>query len=180
MNLWVTSAEHYGHGKVIEHCGRPFSDLEHMREALIYRHNQLVAPGDIVWHLGDFSFAKPAESMLILARLHGIHHLVLGNHDRSATAMRAVGFRSVQYSAAFGVGWATVKMRHLPPRCDDGRVFEPKFHDDVESGAHLVLCGHSHEKWRVQEGTPTVVNVGVDVWDFRPANVAELVQNYAR
>jgi hypothetical protein len=31
---------------------------------------------------------------LLLARLHGRHQLVLGDHDRTATAMLAIGFQT--------------------------------------------------------------------------------------
>lgn len=175
MTTWFTSDEHYGHGKIIEHSGRPFADLSHMREELIRRHNMLVCPTDIVWHLGDFSFARPAESMAILARLNGEHHLVLGNHDRSATAMLSIGFRSVQYSKRLEIDGHRLVLRHLPPAHapTDDRQFASKFYAPVD-GVDFVLCGHVHEKW-AQVGN--VFNVGVDVRVFAPITLQALLNN---
>ncbi|MBN1570216.1 MAG: hypothetical protein JXA73_20410 [Acidobacteria bacterium] len=36
-----------------------------------------------------------------------------------------------------------------------------------------LLCGHIHEKW-LRLGN--IINVGVDVWDFTPQTIEELVK----
>ena len=75
--IWVTSDTHYGHANIIRFCDRPFASSEEMDEALIANFNERVKPGDTVYHLGDFSFAKdPAR---VFRRLNGTIHLVLGN-----------------------------------------------------------------------------------------------------
>ena len=50
--IWFTSDEHYGHQNIIQFCKRPFLNLEHMTERLISHHNEVVKPGDEVFHLG--------------------------------------------------------------------------------------------------------------------------------
>ena len=72
---------HYSHANIIrpDFCNRPYADVEEMNEALIANYNECVEPGDTVYHLGDFSFARnPAE---VFYRLNGNKHLILGNHD---------------------------------------------------------------------------------------------------
>ncbi len=153
MYTWVTSDQHYGHGRIIELCQRPFSSVEEMNEALIENHNRIVRPGDIVWHLGDFSFLRLEASRELLARLNGEHHLVLGNHDRSATKMREIGFLTVQRAKTLIVGERTFAMSHKPQDL-------PPYQDGV-----IRICGHVHEKWVQHED---ILNVGVDVHHFSP------------
>src|SRR5690606_29677381 len=38
-------------------------------------------PGDIIWHLGDFSFGSKESCENILKQLNGQKHFILGNHD---------------------------------------------------------------------------------------------------
>jgi calcineurin-like phosphoesterase family protein len=55
-------------------------------------------------------------------------------------------------------------MRHDPKRLDGLDTYD------------FALCGHVHEHWRerVQDGR-RVINVGVDVWGFRPVSLEELL-----
>lgn len=80
--IWFTSDTHYGHGRVIEYSRRPYDDADEMDEALITNWNSVVRPGDLVYHLGDFSFHRLEKSVRIAKRLAGQKYLVLGNHDK--------------------------------------------------------------------------------------------------
>lgn len=89
MTIFFSADSHYGHKNVIKLCGRPFLDLDHMRESLIENWNSRVSNSDSVYFLGDFSFYKNDEdSEKIVKRLNGQKFLVKGNHDnhlKSAT-----------------------------------------------------------------------------------------------
>jgi len=176
VTIWVTSDQHYGHGRVIESCARPFRDVAEMTEELVARHNDCVAPSDVVWHLGDFSFLRPLESASLLRRLHGEHHLVLGNHDRSRSKMLEIGFASVQMVAQIVVRGVHVGMRHVPPDVDaplaDVRRVPSRFVQPVEGA--VILCGHAHRAWVQREN---VHNVGIDVREFAPVNIEELASD---
>lgn len=80
-NIWFTSDQHYNHANVIKYCSRPYCDVSAMNEALISNHNSLVSPRDIVFHIGDFSFANNEKTKSVYNRLNGTHHLIRGNHD---------------------------------------------------------------------------------------------------
>lgn len=67
------------------------------------------------------------------------------------------------------VGGREVLVCHLPYRRDSGDTERYAGFRPLDEGMWL-LHGHVHEKWR-QQGS--MVNVGVDVWDFTP--VAEEV-----
>lgn len=82
MNYHFTSDVHFYHANIIKYSNRPFVSVEEMNEALINNWNAVVAPNDIVWQLGDFSFAKIDKTEAILHRLNGQKYAVLGNHDQ--------------------------------------------------------------------------------------------------
>lgn len=93
-DLYFTSDTHYGHGAgrkdgggILKHQKqtRPFKTVEEMDEALIANWNQRVKRNDRIYIVGDFSFYGAKETEVILRRLNGQKHLVLGNHDRFAS-----------------------------------------------------------------------------------------------
>lgn len=82
MTIWFTSDTHFGHKNVIKFCSRPYDSVEEMDEKLIAAWNARVKHNDTIYHLGDLSFHKAAETATIISRLNGRIHLVRGNHDR--------------------------------------------------------------------------------------------------
>lgn len=150
-----TADTHFGHSNIIKYCARPFADAGAMTASLVERWNAVVAKEDTVYHLGDFSFYDPARSAEVLSSLNGKKILILGNHDRSAPKMLAMGFSEVHRSLELD-GWLLV---HRPP-----------------VGLYpmeRVLCGHVHGAWR-RRGN--MYNVGVDVHDFYPVTIDEILR----
>lgn len=82
MKYHFTSDVHFHHKNIIKFCNRPFASIEEMNEKLIRNWNEVVAPQDIVWQLGDFSFASIEKTESILHQLNGEKYAVLGNHDK--------------------------------------------------------------------------------------------------
>ena len=73
---------HYGHANCIAFDNRPFRSVDEMNETLVSRWNQTVAPGDIVYVLGDMFWCKGKDALEVLKRLNGSKFLIRGNHDR--------------------------------------------------------------------------------------------------
>ncbi len=49
---------------------------------MIARWNETVSSDDVVYNLGDLSFAHDCKQIEnVLRRLNGTHHLIYGNHD---------------------------------------------------------------------------------------------------
>ena len=82
MTVWFTSDTHFGHANVIQYSNRPFEDVNEMDELMIKAWNEAVKPGDLVYHLGDFSFHRLEKTVQIAKRLAGQKYLVFGNHDK--------------------------------------------------------------------------------------------------
>lgn len=87
MKTWITSDLHFGHANIMKFCPATrghFKDVSHMNEEMIRMWNESVAPGDLVYILGDVAFCSASDAAKILARLNGDKILIEGNHDRKA------------------------------------------------------------------------------------------------
>lgn len=72
---------HFGHKNILKYSNRPFANFEEMDDALVNNWNSVVAPGDTVFSLGDFSMKPIGYVKGILSRLNGNIHMITGNHD---------------------------------------------------------------------------------------------------
>ena len=61
---------------------------------------------------------------------------------------------------------------HFPYRGDSREHERYPDHRAVDNGA-VLLHGHVHERWKVRDRQ---VNVGVDVWDFRPITDHQILE----
>ena len=147
-----------------------------MNADLIRRWNDRVQPGDTVYHLGDFAMGPRDNIGDYRRRLQGRIVLVRGNHDRSVSAMLAAGFDEVHNSLTIDCHGHRVFMRHIPPVDDahPGKKYREHFLQPPPDNYDYWLCGHVHQRW-VARG-PYVINVGVDVWDYTPRTLDELVR----
>jgi calcineurin-like phosphoesterase family protein len=152
--LWVTSDTHFGHANIIRYCDRPFATVSEMDEALVRNWNELVAPEDTIYHIGDFMMGS-GDPDLLLARLNGIKKLVTGNHDGKKTT-KAKGWHSVY--GPFIMLEGQVMLRHKP---------EPPWQ------ARVLLHGHTHG---TLPPAPGRLDVGVDCHSFKPIPLEEAVR----
>lgn len=171
MTPFVTADHHFWHTGIIAKVSRPYADVEHMNEDMIGRWNAKVRPNDLVYHLGDFSFAGRAKTQPIFDRLNGRKVLVRGNHDPRQTL--TLGWYEVHrmihfthdFAGALGAeggGKRPVTLCHFP--LEDW------------AGAHkgaLHFHGHSHGRQNKSSSTQKL-DVGVDCWDFTPASFDEI------
>jgi calcineurin-like phosphoesterase family protein len=158
VTVWFTADTHFGHGATLGQFRRPFRSTAEMNEALIARWNDCVGHDDEVWHLGDFAYRMaPAAMSAILSRLNGVKRLVTGNND-GPEALRLSGWASVQAYVELELDGAQLVLCHYPFRT----------WNRMAKGA-WNLHGHSHGRLaRVARQ----VDVGVDVWDYRPVTLA--------
>ncbi len=174
MTTYYTSDTHFGHVNILGFCRPMFKDVSEMNEKMILKWNEVVKPDDTIVHLGDFAMGPKVLHKGFLDRLNGYKILVRGNHDENDGKMRNLGFKEVSVTREETINGLKVYMRHVPPRAVDpyGDRFykteftpEPPMHD-------IWLCGHVHEKFR-RRGN--IINVGVDVWDFKPVTFETLL-----
>jgi len=182
MTVWFTADLHLGHANIIGYCQRPFADVAAMDEALIDRWNQTVQSTDTVWVLGDVALGPIEHTLAKVGRLEGRKRLVTGNHDRCwfghgrrstewVDRYLDAGFEEVhQGEVRLDVGGVGVGACHFPYRGDSHDQERYVEHRPPDQGGWL-LHGHVHDQWRQCE---RMVNVGVDVWNYRPVSEATI------
>jgi len=80
---YFTADEHYGHAAIINHCSRPFENVEEMNAEIILRHNEIVGVNDITVHVGDFCWVRNKEGAAeYIKQLKGNHIFIKGSHDK--------------------------------------------------------------------------------------------------
>lgn len=170
--IFFTSDTHFGHANIIQYCKRPFRDVSHMNEALIEKWNSKVGPGDTVYHLGDFCMG-PKENVNIRKSLNGKVILVKGNHDKKNEIHLAAGFDEIHKRLEIVVDGYKLYLAHIPIHLDPGiRWYPAELKTTPPEEYDYFLCGHVHEQWKRNGNT---INVGVDVSDFVPLTLAELL-----
>lgn len=153
MNTFFVADTHFGHARIVELGHRPFATVQEMDDTLVANWNAVVQPRDLVYHVGDFSFAKPIP---YLDRLNGRIYLVTGNHDRKRLNLEAKArFAAVVPYAEVTVGGHEVTLCHYALR-----VWNKSHH-----GA-WHLYGHSHGTLG-DDPYSLSLDVGVDCWWWR-------------
>ena len=168
MAHWYTADPHFGHEAILRHCARPFGSAAAMDAALLAALRAAVGPRDDLWVLGDLACGPRAKDEAWLQRLFRQlpgqrRHLVTGNHDGAAT--RALPWDTVAPLVETRDEGTRLVLCHHPMLTWPG----------ARRGA-LHLFGHVHGNWMGARGA---VNVGVDLWGFRPVRLPEIAARAA-
>ena len=92
--IFFIADTHFGDERILKYENRPFENVNHMDEEMIYRWNNTVDTEDIVYILGNFGAAGYEGD--VISRLNGKKILVKGNHDtKSNEEYRSFGFSEV-------------------------------------------------------------------------------------
>lgn len=200
-NVFFTSDTHFGHGRIIELCNRPFSNVEQMNAEIVRSINDIVAEDATLFHLGDVALGGWKEQIFQVSRLNVKNKVLFpGNHD----AIHPIDKRSMREDVkqAFAeqfdnkVGANTLWMRfpdmptvgllpigepvrfitmsHFPMR---GLESDDRHHEWYmpNVGQVLHLCGHVHDRWGFNSVDGVLnVNVGWDIWK-RPLSLAQIL-----
>jgi calcineurin-like phosphoesterase family protein len=180
--IWFTADQHFGHENIIKFTNRPFSSVEEMDQTLIDRWNEVVAPDDTVWHLGDFTLGDADKARYYFQRLNGTK-FVLGNywhHDkRWLKGVEDSYTRKFQYapyvylyvqSPLYVMSFPELGNKY--PRkitlCHYPMIsWEASYHGEWH------LFGHCHGKY---QHPGKAFDVGVDCNEFTPVSLDEVVR----
>ena len=165
MKTFFTSDLHLGHNNIIKYCNRPFKSLEHMNMELIRRWNERIKKEDFVYHIGDFCFRNTSnrgegiknKAQEWIDQLNGNKIFHKGNHDGNNS------LKTKMHNCVINYGNIDYFLTHKP------------IHYNNKYPINLV--GHVHEKWKIRktEDNILLVNVGVDVWNFYPVTMEEIL-----
>lgn len=167
-NLWFTSDTHFGHENIIKYTGRPFKDIFHMDSTLIRNWNERIKKDDTVIFIGDFCFrntkgGKEGEgttnkSKYYKDQLNGDIVFIGGNHDYNNGVNTPITGLAIEF------GGKEIWCVHNP--------------NDYDPSFSINFVGHVHALWRfmkTKDGT-ILINVGCDVWNYRPVNFNEIMK----
>lgn len=174
--IYFTADLHLNHSNIIDYCNRPFNNIKEMNDTLIYQWNKIVKPIDTVIHNGDFSFGNRTKWM---KKLNGNIVFVKGNHD----------------------GDSLTKIKSLVLRTGGWDIFLNHFPQNVNFNYQYNFVAHIHQHWKFRsksiykennkiesweddnymeysEITTSMINIGVDVWDFKPISIREIKKEF--
>ena len=167
-NSWVVSDTHFGHAGVCRFTHqntdikiRPWTDPNEMDEDMVRMWNEIVAPHDRVYHLGDVVINR--RCLPILDRLNGKKVLIRGNHDI---------FRLEEYTPYFEdirgykvLSKERIIMSHIP--------VHPSQLERWKANVH----GHLHSNVL---DDPRYINVCVEQTEFKPILLDEILDRVSK
>ena len=165
MTTWFTADHHFGHKNILRFCKRPWDNINDHDADLIERWNRVIAKGDTVYYLGDFSFLSPGYTKAILQKLHGKIHLIRGNHDKVLKGELLTYFESVSELKRLSINGQQIVVCHYPMLSWQSK-YRGAWH----------LHGHSHGK--CEPVADKMADVGVDLWDYTPVSYEQLSEHF--
>ena len=171
--VFFTSDLHFGHTNIIRFCGRPYTDVKEMNQALIDNWNKAVPEDGIVFVLGDIGFCSVQVLKNIFNKLNGTKYLILGNHDykMQKQLQKACIFEEICNMKRIQVDGCNIVLCHYPMLCFDG-----------SHRGNLQLFGHVHsgpgivtdDTIKIKSLLPTQYDVGVYNNNYTPVSFPQL------
>lgn len=168
-DIWVTSDTHFNHKNILNFTDdegkkvRPFDSVEEMNEVLIQRWNEVVKPGDKIYHLGDVFFGHIDWVVDNWHRLNGKKRLIVGNHDDIPNIVKRGMFEKVDMWRVFTE--FNLLLTHVPVH--ESTLNEGRFKGRPTINVH----GHIHSN---PSPSPLHRCVCVEQTDYRPIHIEEL------
>lgn len=173
MAIWLSSDWHFGHDREFLWGPRGFKSIEEHDEAIIERHNSLVAPEDTVIVCGDLMLNNNEHGLDCLSRLNGKFIVVRGNHDTDArwnlyrTNHNIVSLTDVH---RFKYGKYKFYCSHYPTLTGN---LEKEGLRQVE----INLFGHTHQQTNFYEDRPYMYHTGLDSHNCYPVNIDDIIND---
>jgi calcineurin-like phosphoesterase family protein len=155
-----------------------------MNETIIKNINARCNKDDMLFHLGDFKYNKSTQADVA----HKNPELLLnpkiiyirGNHDNNNNLKGMLDFAMITFANT------KYLLCHVPPPSEFTKY---SIIEHMIPYVDCILCGHVHEKWKhkmyskpimehISCDPIPVINVGVDVWGFKPVRIDEIHRYY--
>lgn len=171
INRYLSSDLHFGHENIVP--SRPqFKNVDEMDECLIRNWNRKVNDQDEVYILGDLSFRTRKGIHQYLSRLKGKKHLIVGNHDgwwMKDVEDLSVYFESVSDIKIIRYEKKDIVLCHYPMLEWPGKSY--MIHGHVHGNKDTATYRY------IKASLPMLLNCCVDVNNFEPVTMEELLKN---
>lgn len=168
-NTFFTADLHLYHNNMIEYASRPFKDLNAMHSHITKAFNSILTVDSDLYIVGDVTLLSSEFGGRIkkaLAAINGRKHLVIGNHDTwKVRNYLEAGITTVHSAGSFKHEGIRFFMMH-----------DPAEYLCVENGTNVLLCGHIHTLFKHLFPEKRIINVGVDVWEYKPVSIEQIMQ----
>ena len=174
-DVFLTSDLHFCHTQEFLYKPRGFDSVEEMNEAIVERWNSVVAPGDIVFILGDLMLNDNEKALTYIKRLNGDLAVIWGNHDSEARQQllyeKCPAIMIMGYAHQFKHHKLTCYLSHYPTLTAN--------YDDKHFSQHVInFHGHTHQQtnW-LNPANPFTYHVGLDSHNCTPVNIEEAISD---
>lgn len=178
MNIWFTSDWHFNHEKPFIYKPRGYHSPEEMNKDLIDRYNRFVALNDEVYCLGDCCLGgaeKLEENYQLMRQLHGLIHIVRGNHDSNKKIemySRLPNVVEICEGKFLKIDKYHFYLCHFPIAPVNFDITKPL------KQRVLGLCGHSHTQNKFENIMNSTLHVEVDCWNNFPVHIDEIISDF--
>ncbi len=175
--IWFTADHHFGHKNIIDYCNRSFETIEEMDDRLINNWNEVIEPGDIVYHLGDFTLGNAKLAQSYFSRLNGSIN-ILSNPWHHDGRWLPGDYFSNSYTEV--VKLPPMVVLEIPQR--KGYLVAitlchyPLERWDRKHYGSIHLHGHCHGKLPC---SPFRIDVGVDAQNYCPISLNSILEMVA-
>lgn len=172
--IWFTSDLHLAHDKEFLYKPRGFANPREHAETVIELINDLVAPQDELYILGDLVLSDINKGMEYLDAIRCRNvNFIIGNHDtdKKIEQYLDLGFTCLGYATTLKVGKKHFYLSHYPTATQN-------WQDDKKPWERVLnLCGHTHtkDKWDPVTGS---YHVELDAHYNCPVNLDKIVEHY--
>lgn len=173
--VWVTSDLHFNHQREFVYKVRGFDSIWDMNRAIVDRWNEVVAPDDDVYVLGDLCLGGPnslQDNKELIQSLKGNIHIVRGNHDTDARIdMYGECWNVVEIENAIYLKYKgyTFYMSHYP-------TMTANLEKETLKACLINLYGHTHQKSNFYNDIPYMYHVGVDSHGCAPVLLDDVIE----
>ena len=174
-DVFLTSDLHFCHNQEFLYKPRGFDSVEEMNEAIVERWNSVVAPGDIVFILGDLMLNDNEKALTYIKQLNGDLAVIWGNHDSEARQQllyeKCPAIMTMGYAHQFKHHKLTCYLSHYPTLTAN--------YDDKHFSQHVInFHGHTHQQtnW-LNPANPFTYHVGLDSHNCTPVHIEEAISD---
>ena len=154
---------HLGHENMALHRG--FATVEEHDEHIIEQWNSVVSKRDVTYILGDVTMEKKSPYIL-LDRLNGVKHVVLGNHDRRQDVPHLL-----QHVESVGgmIQYKGIMLTHCPIHPME---LDYRFNKNIHGHIHEKVVMKMLDGW--EEIDDRYICVSCERVDYKPKSLEEL------